>query len=437
MKSKQARDTSGDSSVSAAGREERSRGRVRRGLRTAGRSLAASAIVILILEAVLRVGAWAWHGGSDYYLLYGFHSLVGRVGISPWTVFNGEPYKFPPDYVLEGAAGQGEETAQTNSLGFRGGDFNPRKQPDTFRIIALGGSSTFGFHNTDTGTYPYQLQERFRGDSLGLRVEVINAGFPYYHTGTIRRLLEDELLAYEPDVLTLYSAYNDVGWPLKPSFALRAMIWLQQHSIIYLTAKETVLTDLRIYKLKSLIRRKLGSSADPSWVDRRSEQISARYRENLDWIADVAEERGIRFVLIRQPMSTRTNNRRPNPLSYEEEYQRTREKLANGEYLSGFDLQLLGHRGLIRELDAIAAERGIPVVDNIRIVDEDRSRLSTYVHLTEEANGLLADAMKELIAPYVLEEARRRVLTAEAPDATGSDATDAASVSGAARTTTG
>jgi hypothetical protein len=60
----------------------------------------------------------------------------------------------------------------------------------------MGESSTFGYHNSDTGTYPFLLEQLFRQQPRFANVEVINAGFPYYNSGSIRSLLESELLKY-------------------------------------------------------------------------------------------------------------------------------------------------------------------------------------------------------------------------------------------------
>jgi hypothetical protein len=59
------------------------------------------------------------------------------------------------------------------------------------------------------------------------------------------------------------------------------------------------------------------------------------------------------------------------------------------------------HHRLIAELDALGRERKLPVVDNIAIVDQDRTRLTTWVHLTEEANGLLARALHDAVVPLI------------------------------------
>jgi lysophospholipase L1-like esterase len=356
---------------------------------------------ILILELVFRVVAFAWHNFSPYYLFYGAHNLVGQVGISPWTLNDGSYYKFPPNYVLRGAAGQGNETASTNSLGFRGADFEPRKPKGTFRVIALGESSTFGYHNTDTGTYPFLLEQLFREQAKEVRVEVVNAGFPYYNSASIRSLLEQELKDYEPDLLTLYAAYNDAGWPLEVSSLSRAVVWLQQHSILYLLLKETVLTDQRVYKLQFKLSKWIPQRLNAEQLKEQVERKAARYRRNVEGIAAFAKTRGIPLVLIRQPMTARHHNPALTSYSYQQEYEAVLKKLADGAFLSAFEINLIFHRRLIDELDAIAREQSLPVVDNIGIVDQDRQRLTSHVHLTEEANMRLAAALKEVIAPTV------------------------------------
>lgn len=377
-------------------------------LKALGANLAPTLVILVALEIVLRVGAFVWYDFSRYHLLYGVHALAGRVGVSPWWVYNGGHYKFPPDYVLINAAGQGAETASTNSLGFRGRDFDPVKPPNTFRVITLGGSSTFGFHNSDRGTYPWLLQDLLAERSDSLRVEVINGGFPYYNTGSIRSLLEEELWNYDPDVITMYAGYNDTSWPTRLGPGMRTLIWIQQHSITYLLLKEAVLTDARVYSWKSRLRRELDDPQEriarakelEDALLQRGEALADRYRMNLLAIADQAEARGVRLVLIRQPMTTRYEDPGAFP-SYEAEYQAVRARLADGALLTTFEGFLVLHHRLMDELGAVARERGLPVMDNIALVDRERDHLASWVHLTEEGNARLAEALSVEI-PYLL-----------------------------------
>jgi lysophospholipase L1-like esterase len=253
--------------------------------------------LVLLLEGVSRVGAYVWHDFSEYYLFYGFHSYAGRVGISPWWTDTGRHYKFPPGYQLRNASGQGGETATINARGFRGSDFDPAKPRGTFRIVCLGESSTFGFHNGDTETFPYLLEKALRERPQSARAEVINAGFPYYNTGSILSLLQSEVIGYEPDVIILYSAYNDASWPLHVGAISRLASWFQEHSILYLLTKEHVLDERELLKWKGrFVRLVLRQAGTQEAFRTQTPQIVARYRKNVEAIIAIAKAHGVDLV---------------------------------------------------------------------------------------------------------------------------------------------
>ena len=216
-----------------------------------------TALMIVSAEGVTRLTAFLWSDYGAYYFSYGFHNLSGNVGVSPWSTHTGRYYKFPAHYQLKGAAGQATEVASINSLGFRGPEFQPIRPAGSFRIICMGESSTFGYRNSDGGTYPFLLERLLRQTSADTRIEVINAGFPYYNSASILALLREELSSYNPDVLTLYSAFNDAAWPLKVNFLARSVFWIQEHSAIYLVIKNALHTDTLYFRLMAKIRRKI------------------------------------------------------------------------------------------------------------------------------------------------------------------------------------
>jgi len=373
-----------------------SRGTVRRVVRPLLIVTASTLALVLTLEVGLRVVMALRHGAGRYYLLYGAHALTGRLDISPWSTFTGDHYKFPPNYVLRGAAGQGEETASINSLGFRGRDFEPGKRPGVFRVVCLGESSTFGFHNSDTGTYPFFLQQLLEARSVPGGVEVINAGFPYYNTSSILSLLKTEVLGWHPDVITLYAAFNDASWPLEIGMVTRALLWLQQRSVIYLVLKEHVATDRRVMAVSRWMARRFPAPFDEAALQRHVDQVATRYRRNVIGIVSLARAAGAVVVVARQPMRAGPPGRN---LTYEQEYRAVREKIRRGGRLSSTELVLLTHRRLTDELDALAREHDLAVVDNIAIVDAHRDHLATYVHLSEDGNRRLAEALREAIHP--------------------------------------
>jgi len=100
-----------------------------------------------------------------------------------------------------------------NSLGFRGRGFLVKKAEGEKRICAFGGSSTFGYGVEDNETYPYYVEEFLNRYSLDEEYKVINCGFPAYRMKNIYNLFKKEVAAYEPDVVTVYSAWNDTYVP--------------------------------------------------------------------------------------------------------------------------------------------------------------------------------------------------------------------------------
>lgn len=102
-----------------------------------------------------------------------------------------------------------------NSLGFRGDDLSA--DADLYRIVCLGGSTTYGTGVADyKKSYPYLLEEELQQLKHD-RVEVINAGVPGY--GSLELLLNYRLLikSLKPDLLIIYTGVNDIVarlvWP--------------------------------------------------------------------------------------------------------------------------------------------------------------------------------------------------------------------------------
>ncbi len=354
--------------------------------------------VVVFMEITLRVGTYVAYGRNPYYLFYGFQGAVSQVNVSPWSVYAGQYYKYPPNYALQGAAGQHGETAHTNSLGFRGPDFAPAKPAGTLRVFCLGGSSTFGFHNDDDETYPHYLQQLLAAQPETDHVEVVNAGFPYYNTATVRGLLEEELVGYAPDVVTVYSGYNDTSWPLEVGPWFRTVNWLQETSITCFVLKQTVLTDKNIYRWFGRFSSREGSSLDRAELERDVESHAARFRRNLEAMAALARREGFQLVPIRQPITTVTTNESFRGLTYEEEFQAVMAKLDAGEWLSRFDLSMIRHHRLVEELDALAEREGLTAVDNIALLDDHRHLLASWVHLEAEANRRLAEELARVVA---------------------------------------
>ena len=100
-------------------------------------------------------------------------------------------------------------TLRTGRLGYNTPDVDRRKAPGTFRVVALGESSTFGWGVDPDESYPRRLEALLRARHPGMRIEVINLGVCGYSSFQGRILLDRDALAFEPDVVTLSYGSND------------------------------------------------------------------------------------------------------------------------------------------------------------------------------------------------------------------------------------
>ena len=97
-----------------------------------------------------------------------------------------------------------------NSLGFRGEDIALKKPEGVYRIIAVGGSTTFGVYLPWEETYPYALQEVLRERFGTDAIEVINAGLTGSTAAETYHRLPTQILPTDPDMVVLYHAFNDL-----------------------------------------------------------------------------------------------------------------------------------------------------------------------------------------------------------------------------------
>lgn len=106
---------------------------------------------------------------------------------------------------------------QHNSLGFRGAETTWEKHEGVFRIVCLGGSSTYGFGPTSDATnWPTRLQGLLNQAPLTRRVEVINLAAQGYSTFESLIQLALRGVSLEPDLVLVYHAINDMRCALYP-----------------------------------------------------------------------------------------------------------------------------------------------------------------------------------------------------------------------------
>jgi lysophospholipase L1-like esterase len=97
-----------------------------------------------------------------------------------------------------------------NNDGFRGPEIKLEKPDNTYRIFAVGGSTTMGHAATsDKATWPAFLEKKFNDENLGINVEVINAGINGAYSFSETYHIRDNILKFDPDLIINYGGVND------------------------------------------------------------------------------------------------------------------------------------------------------------------------------------------------------------------------------------
>jgi len=130
---------------------------------------------------------------------------LAKMAFRPLPYLN---YGFKPSWTRPPTKVRSRE-AHTNSLGYRGPEVQQPKPAGRYRIMCLGGSTTYDDGVNDDETYPVRLQQFLREARPGLDIEVINAGVNSYTTAENLANLSLRLLDLQPDAIVLYEGIND------------------------------------------------------------------------------------------------------------------------------------------------------------------------------------------------------------------------------------
>src|SRR5919201_3110956 len=126
---------------------------------------------------------------------------------------NQEALRHPPHPFLQVLTAS---QVPVNSHGFRGEPIELRKPPRTFRIFALGGSTTLGIGNAYEDTYPFKLQSMLRQRYPDINIEVQNAGSAWYTTAHVLINYQLRVRRFEPDLIIVFEAINDLYRSFSP-----------------------------------------------------------------------------------------------------------------------------------------------------------------------------------------------------------------------------
>ncbi len=198
---------------------------------------------------------------------------------------------------------------KTNSLGFRGEEFSLDKPPGVYRIVAIGGSTTFAVYLPYDETYPHYLQAQLREHFDTDKIEVINAGLTGSTTAESLHRLFTQVLPTNPDMVIIYHGYNDLfprvfndfqqdyyhfrkSDPNNPPGLSRFMLWrlalLALNPIAF--AGDYDLTSI-VWQIQNL------SDSDSIRMENFYNSDASAYQANLEYMVNSLRGNGVQPVL--------------------------------------------------------------------------------------------------------------------------------------------
>jgi lysophospholipase L1-like esterase len=215
-----------------------------------------------------------------------------------------------------------------NAWGFRGTSCCEAKKPGHIRIVAIGGSTTYGLYFTyEKNVWPALLQEKLQR-KFGDRIEVINAGIPNYTTYELIGFTAMILPELAPDVVLIHTGLNDaftVGYPDEGGPDNQYF----RHAWNYVPLSDSLKRSMRASHLVRLLGASWGSSngfsvgdmaeaiqypvPDDREMIKNTETASGKYfRRNLQTLVALCRNMNARPVLISEPLNpAREANQNP------------------------------------------------------------------------------------------------------------------------------
>ncbi|MBL4587003.1 MAG: SGNH/GDSL hydrolase family protein [Flavobacteriales bacterium] len=152
---------------------------------------------------ILLIGSVELASSIAYRKLFGQWSHNYYMNLNRF-MFRSHPYLVGA--LIEGAEHERDGLLYShNSLGCRGAKFGKKKTNGKIRVVAMGGSTTYGVGVNNEETWPFHLSEY-----LGAEYEVVNLGVPGY--SSVENLIQTalHLSDLQPDIAIYYIGLNDL-----------------------------------------------------------------------------------------------------------------------------------------------------------------------------------------------------------------------------------
>ncbi len=302
----------------------------------------------------------------------------------------------------------------------------------TWRVVCLGGSTTWGHHLERGQTWPAMLEAKLR--DRGLDVEVINAARPWYATTHSVTNYAVQMRYFDPDVVIVMHGINDLvrsfsapGEPppewdygsyqgpmtnvLKGYRASHREKTFRRYNPVRLAR------DSAIYRLVS---RANGAGEHATEVDLGLDAYVTldSFRSHLAYLVELARGDGVDVVLATQPHVYNREDLSSLP-SFDSTMRGVYMKTPGGSVVSAVSVRRAMHAVRDVVVDC-AREHAVTLVDAERRVGGAIDNFMDDFHLTPGGNEAVADTMVDAVAGLLKRPVARRL---SSTDESGTDIT--------------
>ncbi|HEW81572.1 MAG TPA: hypothetical protein ENH18_04295 [Nitrospirae bacterium] len=227
------------------------------------------------------------------------------------------------------------------------------KKDNTYRILCIGDSSTYGLGSTDSEkySYPAQLHTLLNTQSSNNEFEVVNLGVRGINSSQVVNRFKYNILKYNPDMVIVMIGIND-GWNLEESNILK--YYNERFIKKLLLSLELIVNRLKVYQFMKLVfipqdldisTENLEDSSSPS------ELIIAPYN-------DETRRKGFRFS-YRNPMKASAFYHALN------DNITSMVKIAESQHIQAVFMTYHagGYGGVNKIINQIYAQLSVPIVD--------------------------------------------------------------------------
>ena len=206
-------------------------------------------------------------------------------------------------------------TADNKLVWFNSQRFDLKKNPKTYRIFCVGGSTTYGRPYTDLTSFCGWLRAMLPKADPSREWEVINAGGISYASYRVATLME-ELVKYQPDLFIIYSGHNEFlenrtyDQIIRMPETLRGFGAIASKTRTYAALKHIIdqfedkatsasngNSDLP-GEVVTILEKTVGTEAYHRDLENQS-QIFEHYRYNLIRMIDIAQSANAKVILVK------------------------------------------------------------------------------------------------------------------------------------------